>query len=274
MLTINNEQFKYPTLCVSIVDNYLVFTTKKNGSRYFEDISLDSKTTHQINTINFYIHNSSEYRGDYRVLDFIFEVTPHKRVDEYIFLNLLNLDTFEELFSEKILKNFQFVFIIRNPLDRFFTGFFEKVDSIIGEIQSDKYNLFTFEILKKYFHINEYNSLKNLNQNTINLILNEYLNSIDSRIFNDEHLSFWNHFLLQFLQKTNLENKVKIIDLNDYSKMNIFNKMQQPSNKPWLSGWLNSIENKNNIDSFLLKFKSYFDVEMDAYNILLGKLNG
>lgn len=276
MFIVNTKEFDYPTICISIVGNNLVFTTKKNGSRYFEDLSGDLIQPNQINTINLRLHHSIDWPSDdmYKFSKFVFEVSPSSLIDEYIFLNLLGINSFGELFSNKVFEKFRFIFITRDPIERFFTGFFEKIDSILGVLQIDRTAIFTFDIIKKYFYLNEYTSLSNLPQDKINLILNEYAASIDDRILNDEHLSLWNCFLLNFLVEENLFNKVTIIDLNNQNKMNIFNHLSQPSNKPWLRYWLNDEKNKNDVDSLLLKFKNYFDLEMESYNILVNKKDG
>jgi hypothetical protein len=271
MLTINNITFNNPTLCISVIDNYLVFTTKKNGSRYFEDLSID-KECERVNTINLYLHNDLDFHNsqlNYKISDYNVEVSPNTLMDMELFFQFLGIQNFNDIFSEKVFDKYKFIFIVRNPLHRFFTGFFEVVDSIIGVLQYDARSLYTFEIIKKYFNIEDYNSLHNLTQDKINFILNEYTQSINSNIFNDEHLSLWNTFLLNFLQKENLLNKVQIIDLNDSEKLSIFDNLSQPSNKPWLNGWLNDESNKSYIDELLLKYKTIFDTEIESYKLLL-----
>jgi hypothetical protein len=271
MLMINNHTFNNPTLCISVIDNYLVFTTKKNGSRYFEDLSIN-KDWERVDTINLYLHNHLDFHDsqlNYKISDYNIEISPNTPMDMELFFKFLDIENFNDIFSEKVFEKYKFIFIVRNPLDRFFTGFFEVVDSIIGVLQYDARSLYTFEIIKKYFNIDDYNSLHNLTQDKINFILNEYTQSINSNIFNDEHLSLWNTFLLNFLQKENLLNKVQIIDLNDSEKLSIFDNLSQPSNKPWLNGWLNDESNKSYIDELLLKYKTIFDTEIESYKLLL-----
>jgi hypothetical protein len=271
MLIIDNQEFKYPTLCISIIDDYLVFTTKKNGSRYFEDLTFDKKWN-RINSIDLYLHSNFNFYNselNYKLLDYNVEVSPNTHMDVNLFFKFLEIESFNDLFSEKVFEKYKFIFIIREPLDRFFTGFFEVVDSIIGVFKYDVRSLHTFGIIKKYFNLEDYNSLNNLTQDKINFILNEYTQSITSHIFNDEHLSLWNTFLLNFLQKQNLLNKVQVIDLNDSEKLSIFNKLAQPSNKPWVSGWLNDESNKLYIQELISKYQIVFDTEIESYKILL-----
>ena len=255
MLRINNQEFKYPTLCISVIDDYLVFTTKKNGSRYFEDLSFDKKWD-RVNAIDLYLHNNLNFNNsqlNYKLLDYNVEISPNTHMDVNLFFKFLEIENFNDVFSEKVFEKYKFIFIVRDPFNRFFTGFFEIIDSIFGVLKYDAHNVYTFEIIKKYFNLEDYNSLSNLTQDKINFILNEYTQSINSNIFNDEHLSLWNTFLLDFLQKQNLLNKVQIIDLNDSEKLSIFNKLVQPSNKPWLAGWINDDSNKSYIDKLISK---------------------
>jgi hypothetical protein len=272
MLTINNQEFKYPTLCISVIDDYLVFTTKKNGSRYFEDLSFD-KEWERTNTINLYMHTGLNFNNselNYKISDYNVEISPNTLMDENLFFKLLEIQNFNEIFSEKVFDKFKFIFIIREPLDRFFTGFFEVVDSILGVLKYDARSLHTFGIIKKYFNLEDYNSLNTLSQDKINFILNEYSQSITLDIFNDEHLSLWNTFLLDFLQKQNLLNKIQVIDLNDSEKLSIFDNLSQPSNKPWLSGWINDESNTLYINQLLSKYKAVFNTEIQSYKFLLN----
>jgi hypothetical protein len=271
MLTINNQEFKYPTLCISVIDDYLVFTTKKNGSRYFEDLSLNNEWG-EVNAIDLYLHSNLNFNNselNYKLLDYNVEVSPNTHMDVNLFFKLLEIQSFNDVFSEKVFEKYKFIFIIREPLNRFFTGFFEVVDSILGVLKYDARSLHTFGLIKKYFNLEDYNSLNNLTQDKINFILNEYTESVTLDIFNDEHLSLWNTFLLNFLQKQDLLNKVQIIDLNDSEKLSIFNKLDQPSNKPWLTGWVNDESNKLYIDKLISKYKIIFDTEIESYKILL-----
>ena len=272
MLTINNQEFKYPTLCISVIDDYLVFTTKKNGSRYFEDLSFD-KEWERTNTINLYIHTGLNFNNselNYKISDYNVEISPNTLMDENLFFKLLEIQNFNEIFSEKVFDKFKFIFIIREPLDRFFTGFFEVVDSILGVLKYDARSLHTFGIIKKYFNLEDYNELNTLRQDKINFILNEYSQSITLDIFNDEHLSLWNTFLLDFLQKQNLLNKIQVIDLNDSEKLSIFDNLSQPSNKPWLTGWINDESNTLYINQLLSKYKAVFNTEIQSYKFLLN----
>lgn len=276
-MIIENKKFNYPILCISVIDKYIVFTTKKTGSRYFEDISSDIIDVTQKKSINLHLDDiqNNNTRLDSIFFNFEFQVLNNgKLLNLQQFKDLLKIDKLCDIFSDKLMNEFQYVFVTRNPLDRLFTGFFEKIGSIINVLQDDIYNQFLFDIIKNYFKINEYTDFNNLPQDKINLILNQFALSIDYKLLNDEHLSLWNYFLLNFLQKENLLSKVKIIDLNDIHEINIFPKLGQPSNKLWLSNWMTDETNKHYIDTMLLNLKPYMDLEIESYNILLNKKDG
>lgn len=272
-MIINNTKFNHPILCISIIDNYLVFTTKKNGSRYFEDISSDIIDVTQKKSINLYLEDiqvDTQINSSFSNYEFnIFH--NEKLLTLQQFNDLLKIDKIYDIFSDKVMNNFEYVFVTRNPLDRLFTGFFEKTGSIISVLQGDIYNQFLFDVVKNYFKINEYTDFNKLPQDKINLILNQFALSVNYKLLDDPHLSLWNYFLFNFLQKENLLSKVKITDLSDIHKMNNFPKLDQPSNKLWLSNWLDDENNKYYIDTMLLKLKPYMDLEMESYNILLNK---
>jgi hypothetical protein len=209
---------------------------------------------------------------DYNFLNYKFDyIRNDKLLDISEFNSLLKIDKISDIFSDKLMNNFNYVFITRNPLDRLFTGFFEKVGSIISVHLSNNNGDFLFNIIKNYFTLDEFNEFNKLPYEKINLILNEFALSINHKLLNDEHLSLWNYFLIEFLKKSNLYDKVQIIDLNDTLKMSMFTNINQPSNKPWLSKWLSNENNKNYIDTMLLNLKPYMDLEIQSYNKLLNK---
>lgn len=273
MISVNNMEFNYPTFCISLINNNIVFTTKKTGSRFFEELSCDNTNDNLIKTINLKLFSKKDVTNldlDFVFGEYYFTENYGSFIDSYYIFKQLGIQKWDELFSEKVSKDYKFIFIVRNPIDRFYTGFFEKIDSIIGELEKDSYGIFLKNIIiKKYFKLSTF-KLNELTQDKIDFILNEFAVSVDSKIFNDEHLTFWNTFLLQFVNNNKLQNKIEIIDLNDSQKMNIFNKSDQPSNKPWLTEWMNNSNNSKYIDEMISNLKPYLDIEMDSYNKLLN----
>lgn len=271
MIRIGQLEFKYPIICISIIDDNLIFTTKKIASRYVEKLSKTDSGT--INTINFKLHNSSdnEYnnQSDVRLKTEIYSFeyissSSFINVDEFFYL--LGINSIEELFSDKILKKYKFTFITRNPIDKFLTGYFEKIDALLGNLENIEIENVEHlsDLLKIIFDIEDYEKLSILPQHKINTILNTFSKSFSYKIFNDVHLSFWNLFLIEFLEKVSIKNKVDVIDLN---KFNLYGKLEEPSNKPWLNNWASS--NSEFVNNMFFRFDEYFSLEKNAYNNLV-----
>ena len=255
-----NEFIAYPIISISKNSSGLVITTKKIGSRFFEDISLkinqeyDETPTAIDFRVDKFIQDKNTNEIDSKIVfnDKIISVAPSPVILNSIdkFFNISNISSISELFSADYLKTNEVFFITRNPIHRFYTGYFEKVDSIVG-LGNDR--------------------LVDKPQSIIDSVLNEYTLKIDYSIFSDEHLSLWNTFLLKVITDNNLKNYVNIIDLDDYDKMKIFEKCDQPSNKTWITNWLNNVDNKLYINQLESKFKFYFDLELHSYNTILNK---
>lgn len=256
---IENQFIRYPWLSISKNNAGVVVTTKKIGSRFFEDITIpiDAKK-HQstILSIDFTIDDIESYSDAIDdSLVFNQKILQSVANDNLVLspsdmFKILNISSISELFSVEYLKNNKVFFITRNPIDRFYTGYFEKVDSIVGE---------------------RYGKLSEQPQEIIDSILNEHILKINYTIFSDEHLSLWNTFLLKLIKDNNLQEISNVIDLNNSEEMKIFNKLDQPSNKIWLDNWLSNIDNKPYINELHSKFKFYFELELESYNKLLNK---
>lgn len=277
MLEVNKIEFKYPTICLSVVDNTIVFTTKKIGSRFFEELSVDSKNSKIWNTINLKIfdnNNIGEFRPEFEFGKYYFEENYGSFVDTNYLFKKFAINSWSELFSDKVINNFRFVFITRNPISRVYTGFFEKVDSILGFLNQNTNTLFLHRIIDKYFDISNFSNLGSLPQSKIDSILNEFAQSVDYKIFNDEHLTLWNIFIYNFIVENKLEGKVQIIDLNDSQRMSIFTKLDQPTNKVWLESWINNKNNTEYVEQLFKNIQPYMDLEIDTYNKLLKMYYG
>jgi len=256
---IKNQSIRYPWLSISKNNAGVVITSKKIGSRFFEDITIPfgtKKHKSKIISIDFRIDNF-EHNNDVdpsiilnnKILEQVTNDNLILSVDDMF--SILNVPSISELFSANYLKSNNVFFITRNPIDRFYTGYFEKIDSVVGpDIQT---------------------RLADQPQNIIDSILNEHIQKIDYTIFSDEHLSLWNTFLLQLITDNSLQEYATIIDLNDSEKMKIFDKLDQPSNKIWLDNWLSNPNNEHHINELHNKFKFYFELELESYNKLLNK---
>ena len=83
-------------------------------------------------------------------------------------------------------------------------------------------------------------SFSELSTDSVNNILNEYALHIGDALVRDEHTNAYNMFINLFIRKNNLIDKIRIIDLEDMEQMAIFPNLIQPSNKKYLTNWLNT----------------------------------
>lgn len=276
----NFGNYKPPTICISIFENKLIFTTKKVGSRYFEDISVIRDETHPQSgdrrSIDFQpIFNleSNESMPDYdNRLNFdkyYFKVAPHSFLSQDDFFNLVGIKKISELFNESIEEKWEYIFIVRDPLKRTLTGFCEIADSYFANLMHYSYSK---NITQNYFQIalNGVSdaSFKDLPIEKVVDILNEYSGYIGTDLVRDEHTSAWCIFLRSFISDNKLDKKIKIIDLEDKNKMSIFPNISQPSNKGYLKEWMN-VKNKYYVDNLLKSIDFFLIPEIEAYNDLL-----
>ena len=251
-----DEKILYPWMCISQHDNNVVITSKKIGSRFFEEITkthIDS----QFNSIDIRFEDANpSYTNFDRKLHVrgkhISNVGSKRTLSVPEFFTNFSVESFEEFFSVDYFKKNKIFIITRNPYTKFYTGFFEKVDSMaIGE------------------YTTEY--LKTEPQSSIDKILNKYISNVNYTYLSDEHMSLWNIFVYGLLVTNHLQDYVIVIDLGDSEKMNsTFGYLEQPTNKPYLDAWLTNPDNKPYIDELHTKLGYYFDLEMKYYNRLLN----
>lgn len=240
-----NERINYPLFTIVNHDKKIIITTKKIGSRYFEDLSrafINGERVGDSISVDVRLIDNLNNTYDYE----LFGLNGIERLEK--FMKSMGKNNISDLFVfDKIL------FITRHPMSRFYSGFFEKVDSIYvceGE---------------------NYTPLNKKTQYEIDKILNKHVELFDYNIFSDEHTSLWNTFLIEFINKMNIKDKIEVIDLNDINKMDQFGKLgvNQPTNRHWLINWISNPANKSYIDTLYNKFKFYFDLEIKSYNSLL-----
>ena len=273
MISIGQLNFRYPILSISVIENNIIFSTKKIASRYLEEISTNSYGV--CNTINFEIFDKidrtkPENSGlpsnpELEILKYALQVTGSSRMDCNQFFSILKINSISELFEKSFMEKYNFIFVTRDPIERFLTGFFEKIDSILGNIQLNKFGYHIYGIIKRYFEIDDFTQISVLPQYKIDKILNEFSESITHEIFDDEHTSFWNVFIFEFLTQLSILDDVKVVDIENF---NLYQKTQQPTNKPWLDSW--KIGNKDYYDSMMIRFDNYFKMEINAYNDLIN----
>jgi hypothetical protein len=270
------EGSELPILCISLFASQMIFTTKKIGSRYFEDITKPNQQTDNPTTIEFKIlrytdNQKTDPNFDSRLIfdNYYFDVSSKSYLTVDSFFSKLKIKKISEIISDDVLNQWQLVAIVREPIKRTLTAFIENCDAYFS---NSMIHPFSRDIFKKYFQIiitpsNGYN-FNQLSTESINKILNEYALTTGPDLVRDEHASGWHIFLSKFVKKYRLESKIKIIDLDNKEDMSVFPVILQPSNKKYLNNWLIN-ENKFNIDTLIDSIQAFLVHELDAYNELL-----
>lgn len=271
-----SEGLTIPTLCISLFDNQIIFTTKKIGSRYFEDITklnseTDNPTTIEFKILRYTDSQKTDLDYDSRLIfdNYYFDISPESHLTADEFFAKLKIKKISDIVSDGVLNEWQLVGIVREPIKRILTAFIEICDSYISNCMKHPYSKHIFQ---QYFQIilspsAGYN-FKQLSTENINKILNKSALSIGPDIIKDEHASGWHMFLSKFVKKYRLESKIKVIDLDNKEDMSIFPLITQPSNKKYLNNWLTD-ENKFNVDTLISSIQPFLVHELDAYNELL-----
>ena len=111
-----------PTLCISVYKNNLIFTTKKIGSRYFEDISTDDTDNKNYIDVRLnYLNSNSEIPIEHTFNDIGILLKGENTVDINSFLNKIGVSNFKDIFTKSFIKNYNIIFVVRNPLKRLFS---------------------------------------------------------------------------------------------------------------------------------------------------------
>jgi len=271
-----NEDIALPTLCIAVFAGQIIFTTKKVGSRYFEDITRTESPSKSVSTIEFKIlrvddNTLKNLDFDSRLLfdKYYFELSPNSFLSIDAFFKKLKIEKISDIVSDNVLMEWQLVCVVREPVKRTLTAFVEVCDSYVG---SSMVNVFSKHIFQKYFKLiippSENYNFKNLTTENINNILNEYALHTGPDLIKDEHASGWHMFLTKFIKTYRLDGKVKIVNLDDKEDMSVFPIIAQPSNKSHLNNWIIE-ENKFYLNTFLKSIESFLIQESDAYNELL-----
>lgn len=270
------EGSELPILCISLFASQIIFTTKKVGSRYFEDITKPNRGSDIANTIEFKILRYTDTQKtdpnfDSRLIfdNYYFDISPKSHLTADVFFTKLKIKKISDIISDDVLNEWQLIGIVREPIKRTLTAFIETCDAFFSNAMIHP---FSRDIFQKYFQIiitpsNEYNFTQ-LSSESINKILNEYALTTGPDLIKDEHASGWHMFLSKFVKKYRLESKIKIIDLDNKDDMSAFPHIIQPSNKKHLNNWLIE-ENKFNLDTLIASIQAFLVHELDAYNELL-----
>lgn len=276
----NSDGYNPPTICISVFENKLIFTTKKVGSRYFEDISAirenSEYTSGDRRSIDFQLmfnsdssHSMQDYDDRLNFDKYYFKVAPHSLLSQDSFFDIVGIKKISEIFNESTSQKWEYIFIVRDPLKRTLTGFCEIADSYFANSMMYSYSR---NIVQKHFQIilgpSPNVSFKDLPIEKVVDVLNEYSGYIGTDLVRDEHTSAWCIFLRSFINDNKLHNKIKIIDLEDKTAMSIFPKLSQPSNKGYLKEWMD-ISNRFHVENLIKSIDFFLIPETQAYNELL-----
>lgn len=247
-----NDSIGLPIICFSISGNSIFITTKKIASRYFEFFNESTRF------IEFYVKNNTleknlntENRLKFFDYDFhFFENNKDLSVDD--FFNKLGINNITDIFSNRFLDNWEVNLITRDPIIRLLSGFTEIVDSLIG----NQINLENEEILKRYISydkLNNFSGIRNLPEESLSPILNDYSKKIYNQIVFDEHTSLWNTFLFYLISKSHSTPNIIDID-NDIHMKKYPNFNLDISNKSMYLKWLGG-NNRTQILNFIKKIE-------------------
>jgi hypothetical protein len=263
-----NSDYTLPIICISIYKNKVIFTTKKVGSRYFEDITTDSNNPHKKVSIDFKIlttvSSDTPYDARLQLGKYYFKpfTTRYLSVDD--FFTKLNIRTISELFTDIVMDTHELVLVVRDPIKRTLTGFIEIVDSYLVQLMAKPE---AKHIISEFFQIEMNKDLRGLSDENVLKILNFYATNIGADILTDSHVSGWNIFMLNFIEEFKIKNKIKVIDLEDVVAMAGFPKIEQPSNKSYLKMWLD-IEEECKANTLLQDINFFLIKEIEAYHQL------
>ena len=262
-----NSSIGLPIICFSITEETIYVTTKKIASRYFEHIHPKTKFIEfRVKNRNLYNHNDPNI--DIPFYDYSFEYfkdNSNIKIDE--FLDILNIDDIQDITTNKISKNWNWIFVTRNPIIRLLSGFVELVDSMLSETSMID-NIEVVDIISKYMYISNNNNtqftIKKFNKIDSDTILNYFSQNIYNRILEDEHTSSWNVFLYYFVNKFN--SKFSVIDIDDKSDMLQYNSLSMDTtNINVYKNWLDSHLNQTHIINFFQKLNQIMIVEYTNY---------
>ena len=236
-----SEGLNIPTLCISLFDNQIIFTTKKIGSRYFEDITklnseTDNPTTIEFKILRYTDNQKSDPNFDSRLIfdNYYFDVSNESHLTTDEFFSKLKIKKLSDIVSDDL--KMQLVVIVREPIKRTLTAFIETCDAYFLNAMKHPFSRDIFQT--------------------------------GPDLIKDEHASGWHMFLYKFVKKYKLESRIKVVDLDNKEDMSLFPRITQPSNKQYLNNWLNT-GNKFNVDTLITSIQSFLVHEIDAYNELL-----
>ena len=267
-----------PTFCISIKGDTLYLTTKKVASRLVESLStktINFKLSHkEVDLSDGHIDEQGyeDFIDDYQVFPIYME--SGRYIDKVEFYKILGITKFSDIFNKLFLEKWKLVIFVRNPKLRVLSGFVEITDSTISNYINDPYFEPMKLILIDYFkismnyEIDESNfSFRELDESISFKILNKMTPTVTGFILRDEHTSEWTNIVKNLIK--NIEDRVKIIDIDNKEQMLEFNFSSSESNKSIYQKWIDDSNNKEYVDNFFNTIHPLIEEELTAYNYLI-----
>jgi hypothetical protein len=265
--------FANPQLIICVLDNKLIFTTKKIASRYFETLSNN-------NIIEFNVYNALNIPArKYNIIskpieihnDIILELATHSKLNVDNFYNLLNITHLSDIFNNEFSQRYTLYYIVKDPFERLLSAMVENTDStILAQLE----DLNTRNIIEEKYGIEytfDFNLRKIPIEKSTNIVIDNYIEVLRDSI-SDMHLSLWHTFLLKL---TNLDGigKVNIIKIEDLHTI-FHNEMAYESDKKTISNatiYENVIETHEPALSNIIKVCGiYLSLEYQSYYKLIN----
>lgn len=275
-------------LQISIVNKKIVITTHKIASRFIEELSFD-ETTGKSKTIEVLIYFNRDLNfEDPKIIFGKYYYDIHDRDERKIkhqdFLSILKIDSISDIFNYSNITGYDVVFLIRNPLLKFLSGWAEIIDQTLYSI--DCYSSHQLNHITDLFKISDINyedvklkQLRDLETEQLNSILRGFSNIDNDIIADNSHTKEWCSFVenllfySNFLNSTNelinlkkIPSFIKIVDMDEenamtrefkteYSSLNrvthldvIYSFVTNPSNRNYIQNLVSKRVNLLNLD--------------------------
>ena len=204
-------------LQISILNKKIVITTHKIASRFIEELSVD-KNTGKSKTIEvlFYFNRKFNFEDTQSIFGkYNYEV--HDRDERKIkyqdFLSILKINSINDIFNYSNIKEYDVVFLIRNPLFKFLSGWAEIIDQTL--YSTDCYSEHQLQHIEDLFQISDVNykdvqnkQLRDLDPTQVNKLLKGFSNINNNIISDNSHTKEWCLFIENLLFYSNFLNSI------------------------------------------------------------------
>lgn len=229
---------------INIFKNAILFNYKKIGTRFFRELltypdsiwennrQLDIQFNRKCDNPEFYNtrNNLKLLYKEYHIsTPWEMEVDNHKKYIDSLkwndvdsFLDEMGVDSFTELFLENQTKDI--IFIVRNPIERFFSGIIQIMQSELETLKDYEHYRNIFKVstgidddgiknLVRYYSVDRLSS--NLNIDNLKKYFQYILESRFGKIHEDIHTEPYLHGYKELIYNIKDDSRIKIINLED-----------------------------------------------------------